>query len=105
MATIIIDPLNPTGFNITNVYYAILNYTISLQWNLPEGSGPATVVDRYILSLTPNSVSHPISNEVYSTIWNVTLNYNTLYTATITAVNCAGESNTVVLPGIQYSMY
>ena len=100
-----IDPHNPTGFNITNVYYAILNYTISLKWNQPEGSGSAAVVDRYILSVIPKPVSHPISNEVNSTIWNVTLNYNTVYTATITAVNCAGESNTVVLPGIQYSMH
>ena len=87
------------------MYYAILNYTISLQWNPPEGSGPAAVVDKYILSLTPKSVSHPIFNEIYSTIWSVTLNYNTVYTATITAVNCAGESKTLVLPDIQYSMY
>ena len=86
------------------MYYAILNYTISLQWNPPEGSGPAAMVDRYILSVIPKPVSHPISNEVYSTIWSVTLNYNTVYIATITAVNCAGESNTVVLPGIQYGM-
>ena len=87
------------------MYNAILNYTISLQWNPPEGSGSATVIDKYILSVTPKPVSHPISNEVYSTIWNVTLNYNTVYTATITAVNCVGKSNTTELSGIQYSKY
>ena len=63
------------------------------------------MVDRYILSITPKTVSHPISNEVYSTIWSVTLDYNTVYTATVTAVNCAGESNTVILPDIQYGKY
>ena len=87
------------------MYYAILNYTISLQWKPPEGSSSAAVIDKYILSVIPKPVSHPISNEVYSTIWSVTLDYNTVYTATVTAVNCAGESNTVILPDIQYGKY
>ena len=84
------------------MHYTTLNYTISLQWDLPEGSGPEVIVDRYILSITPKPASHPISNEVYSTILNVTLNYNIVYSATITAVNCVGESNMVMLSDIKH---
>ncbi len=47
-------------------------------------------------------VSHPISNVANSTSWNVTLDYNVIYNATITAMNCAGKSIPYVLTDIQY---
>ncbi len=72
------------------------------EWNPPAGNGPEAVVDNYTITILPNPISHPISNVVYSTSWNVTLDYNVIYDATITAQNCAGESEPVVLTNIEY---
>ena len=72
------------------------------EWDSPAGSGPEAIVDNYTITVNPMPVSHPISNVVISTPWNVTLSYNVIYTATIRAVNCAGESNTSTLPGVEF---
>ena len=72
------------------------------EWDSPGGSGPETDIDNYVITVNPMPVSQPISNVVLSSPWNVTLRYNVIYTATITAVNCAGESITFTLPGIEY---
>ncbi len=72
------------------------------EWDLPPGSGPEAIVDNYTITITPAPVSHPISNVVLASPWNVTLDYNVIYTATITAVNCAGGSGIVILNNIQY---
>ncbi len=74
-------------------------------WNPPIGSGPEAVVENYIISIRPMPVSYPISNVVNSTSWNVTLDYNVIYNATITAQNCAGESEPVIITNIQYGNY
>ena len=74
-----------------------------LKWDPPQRSGADSIVDFYNISITPKPLSHLIWNVIYSTHWKVTLSYNVEYTATITAVNCAGESSTVVLPNIEYS--
>ena len=98
-----IGPLTPTGFNVKRVYEETSNTTVTLEWDLPQGSGAEAIVDFYNISITPRPLSHPKWNAVYSAPWNVTLSYNVEYTVTITAVNCAGESNTVVLPNVEYS--
>ncbi len=72
------------------------------EWDPPNGSGPEAVVENYKISILPMPVSHPISNVVDNTSWNVTLDYNVIYSATITALNCAGESIPNVLTNIQY---
>ena len=72
------------------------------EWDPPNGSGPEAVVENYIISILPMPASHPISNSVNSTSLNVTLDYNVIYNATITALNCAGESDPNVLNNIQY---
>ncbi len=72
------------------------------EWDSPGGSGPEAIVDNYTITVNPTPVSRPISNVVLSSPWNVTLSYNVIYTTTITAVNCAGESNTFTLQGIEY---
>ncbi len=59
-------------------------------------------MDNYTISINPKPISHPISSVVYSTSWNVTLDYNVIYDATIAAQNCAGESELVVLTNIEY---
>ncbi len=72
------------------------------EWDPPPGSGPEAIVDHHTITITPAPVSHPISNVVLASPWNVTLSYNIIYTATITAVNCAGESDIFISTGIEY---
>ena len=62
-------------------------------------------MDYYLIVVTPRPLSHTILNIVLSTPWKVTLNYNIEHTATITAVNCAGESTPFVLTNIQFSEF
>ncbi len=83
----------PTGFTIVEVMDSLLNTTVVFEWDPPPGSGPGAVVDNYIISITPMPISHPSINIVYSTTWNVTISYNVEYNATITALNCDGESS------------
>ncbi len=73
------------------------------EWDLPPGSGPEAIVDNYTITITPAPVSHPISNVVLASPWNVTLDYNVIYTATITQMNCAGDSDVLTLSTIEYS--
>ena len=97
-----IVPRTPTGFIIMREYFTVINNTVMFEWDSPGGSGPEAIVDNYTITVNPMPVSHPISNVVLSSPWNVTLSYNVIYTATITAVNCAGQSNTVTSSGIEY---
>ena len=96
-------PLLPTGFNITREYYTTMDNTVMFEWDPPPGSGPEAIVDNYTITITPAPVSHPISNVVITSPWNVTINYNVIYTATISAVNCAGDSPSLTLSAIEYS--
>ena len=83
----------PTGFNITAIYPRISDITLTFVWDLPQGSGPGAIVDYYEISILPNtSNSNPVCN-TSSTACNVTLEFNVVYNATITAVNCVGRSN------------
>jgi hypothetical protein len=54
------------------------------------------------LSLQSSKIT---THEVVSESVMVTLNYNSEYTATLIAVNCAGESNPVILPHIKFSKF
>lgn len=103
-----IVPLETTGFNVTAFHPSESDVTITLTWDPPSGSGPETVVDNYIISVTPMPVSHSVTSIVLSPPWIVTLDYNQTYTATIVAVNCAGESIPSILlveiPGINNSI-
>ncbi len=73
-------------------------------WDGPQGSGAQAIVDNYIITVTPNPVS-PARIVVPSSPLNVTLHYNNIYTATVTAVNCAGESQTFALKNIEYGKF
>ncbi len=83
-------------------YFTPIDTTVMFEWDPPNGSGPEAVVENYIISILPMPDSHPISNVVNTTSWNVTLDYNVVYNATITAQNCAGKSEINVLTNIQY---
>ena len=98
-----VEPLAPTGLNYTSEYHQFMNSTLTLDWDAPLGSGPQAVVDNYTLSISPAPLSHPGTNVVQDPPFNVTLAHNIAYTLNITAVNCAGESETVTFPDIEYS--
>lgn len=69
-----------------------MNVIVTFEWDPLQGMGPEFVVDYYRITVSSASLSHPIINLVNLTIWNVTLNYNIIYRANISAINCAGES-------------
>ena len=81
----------------------MIDTTLTLEWDPPQGSGPEAIVDNYIISISPDPLSHPGVNMNLSSPWNLTLAHNTTYSIGITAVNCAGESNNLTLPDIEYS--
>ncbi len=79
-----------------------MDINVMFEWDPPPGSGPEAIVDNYTITITPAPVSHPISNVIVAPPLNVTLDYNVIYTATVTAVNCAGDSDILVLSSIEY---
>ena len=96
-------PQRLTGFNISEVYFSVGNVTLTFEWDPPQGVGPELIVDYYLIAISPAPLSHPILNNVSSSPWNVTVDYNTVYSVNITAVNCAGQSGTLSLENIEYS--
>ena len=96
-------PQIPTGFVVTEQYPTDIAKTVTFEWDEPRGIGPELIVDYYLISITPQPRSHPIINNVSSSPWNVTLDFNVAYITTITAVNCAGQSMTLVLPESEFS--
>ena len=97
-----IVPRTPTGFAVTGENYTDENITVTFDWDLPQGMGPHVIVDYYIITIMPASLSHPVMTTVDNTsTWMVTLSYNAPYTVEITAVNCAGRSVpfTLNIPG------
>ncbi len=99
---ITIVPLTPTGLQVVMEYYTVEDNTVTFAWDPPPGSGPEAIVDNYTISIMPIPVSHSITSVGLSSPWNVTLNYNVNYTATIIALNCAGMSDSLELISIEY---
>lgn len=95
-------PLVPTGFNITDVVFMDSNITITFEWEAPQNSGADAVVDYYIITISPSPFSQSTVNTLPNTpsAFNVTLDYNTGYMASILAENCAGRSNTYHYPNL-----
>ena len=103
--TINIVPNPPTNFSISREYHKVHNITITLEWIPPQGSGPNTIVDAYKVTIMPKPLSSPVSNIIRVTSWNVTLSYNSIYTAMIIAENCAGVSVPVTLGNIEFRKF
>ena len=99
---IIIVPLTPTVFEVSMEYFMYVNITITFEWDPPQGMGSELIVDYYLIVISPTPLSHPILNNISSSPWNVTVDYNTVYSVNITAVNCAGESGAFLLDGFIY---
>lgn len=56
----------------------------------------AIIVENYTISISPDPPYNPSLTGV-SSPWNVTLEHNSLYTVSIKAENCAGESEAFTL--------
>lgn len=82
-----------------------LDINITLAWDASVGMGAEAVVDYYVVSLVSNFLSHPVVINVTSLSLEVTLHYNEIYNASVTAVNCVGSSNLTTISDIQYSKY
>ena len=98
-------PIMPSGFVIIRDSFTPENNTVIFEWDPPQGMGPELVVDNYRITISPAPLSHTMINLVESSPWNVTLDYNVVYTANITAINCAGETEAFSLLNIEYSEY
>ena len=95
-------PIIPSGFDIVQDSFTSENNTVTFDWDPPQGVGPEVIVDYYRIIISPAPLSRTTINLVESSPWNVTLDYNTVYTAYIIATNCAGESGSLLLSGINY---
>lgn len=78
-----------------------MNVRVTFEWRLPQATGPEVIVDYYRVIVSPSPLSHPSSNMVFSSQWNVTLDYNTEYTVTILTINAAGNSTPFSLANIE----
>ena len=80
--------------------------TLVFEWDPPQGSGPAAIIDYYVISILPRTLS-PLNENVVQTLqtppWNVTLSHNTAYSINISAVNCAGVSSAFIFKETEYS--
>ena len=96
-------PLTPTGFNITSQSFTKENVTVTFVWDALQGSGPEAIVDYYGVYIAPSSLSHPDSVAITNTTSiGITVDYNTVYEANLTATNCVGESESTALLRFEY---
>ena len=93
----------PAYLNIIGQYDTLNATTITLDWGLPMGSGPETIIDGYTISITPSPLSHPTTYVVDSPPWNVTIRFNMEHNITLYATNCAGQSAAIMLQSIEFS--
>lgn len=69
--------------------------SIDLAWDVPEGG---TVVDHYLISLSPPPPSQAMDIMVPVPLLSIVLNTSiATYTTSVTAVNCNGNSPAITL--------
>ena len=79
-------------------YHNLMESTITLTWDPPQGNGTEIIVDNYTIFITPDPPHQSAHFVVLSPLWNVTLVHKEEYKINITAVNCIGKSDATVLP-------
>ena len=94
-----VAPLAPTGFLLVEQTFTVENITVTFVWDAPQGSGAEAVVDYYSVSIVPSALLFS-SFTVIATMppLNITIDYNIVYEANLTAANCAGLSESAALP-------
>ena len=96
-------PLTPTGFNITRTYHGVAETTFTIGWDpIPQGSGPEAIVDNYTIYISSPAFG-PVIIMTDSPPLNITLTHNVRYSVSITASNCARESDNLPLLDIKIS--
>ena len=85
-------PQIPTGFVVTEQYPTDIEKTVTFEWDEPRGIGPELIVDYFLISITPQPRSHPILNNVSSSPWNVTLDFNVAYQGCRKVVKSGGAT-------------
>ena len=92
----------PSAFNIAReISDTDTNLTVMFEWEKRQSMGPEDIVDNYTVTISPRPLDPSkeviiLPNSLMAL--NVTLSFNTNYTATIVAVNCAGESEALAYP-------
>ncbi len=77
------------------------DYTLVFEWDPPSGSDTELI---YTVVISPRSISHPIINAILTSPFFVILEYNMVYNTSITSVNCAGKSISVMMNNIEYGV-
>ena len=98
-------PRTPTRFSTIEIYHDFMETTVTLNWELPQGSGPEIIVDNYTISISPDPPYQLSVISVSSPPWNITLDHNEEYTINVTAMNCAGVSEPAILSNIGFSEF
>ena len=81
----------------------MMETTVTLDWDPPQGTGPESVVDNYTVSISPAPPYELESTTVQLPPWNVTLDHNIQYSISLTTTNCIGESNASAIITIRFS--
>ena len=90
----------PANFFITGMNHGEMETTFTFDWDtMSPGSGPETVVEDYTIYISPSPMSDP-TGIIMTNLppINVTLIHNVPYSVSITATNCAGESDNQTIP-------
>lgn len=91
-------PLPPSGLRVIGRTDSMTDTSIDLAWDAPEGDGAESLVDHYILSISPPPLSAPMETVVPASPWStVLISSIEVYTASVTAVNCNGNSAALTL--------
>ena len=94
-------PQTPQNFKGDKIVYEADNIITTFEWDPPASQD---VVDSYSITITPVPKSLRNSSiSVRQSPWIVDLDYNIIYNVGITAVNCAGRSETVLIHDIEHS--
>ncbi len=80
-----------------------MNIQIFFEWETPSGIGPEFFIQSYNISILSSEYGYNSYNVTSATTTlNVTLNYNVDFTASVVSVNCAGESEPLILSDIRF---
>ena len=100
-------PLQPSNLSIMSMSHGLMNTTFTFVWDQPpQGGGPESIVDNYTISITPSPPSDPNTTTLPfpPSPFIVTLSHNQMYTLSLTAVNCAGQSEALTIVPEQIGM-
>ncbi len=98
------EPRSPVSINISDTVQAKENIRVLIEWKAPSGIGPGFFIQGYNVSIVSESnYSNSYDFTYATTSLNVTLDFSVMYTASVVAINCAGESEPLILSDILFS--